>query len=153
MLALNTTHCGDCLELMKEIPDGIIDLVLTDPPYDYDGWSGGGSTPAYLGHIKAKNEISHIISGYDIPAFMEEVGRITKVFNAYIFCSSKQIPAILTEGYSRGLSVTILIWHIFQSRRPYPRPLPRIGHSWRCLYPNRSPVHRHRAFPRILPDC
>ena len=24
---------GDCLELMKDIPDGSIDLVLTDPPY------------------------------------------------------------------------------------------------------------------------
>lgn len=24
---------GDCLELMKEIPDGSVDLVLTDPPY------------------------------------------------------------------------------------------------------------------------
>ena len=25
--------CGDCLELMKNIPDGSVDLVLTDPPY------------------------------------------------------------------------------------------------------------------------
>ena len=25
---------GDCLERMKEIPDGSIDLVLTDPPYN-----------------------------------------------------------------------------------------------------------------------
>lgn len=24
---------GDCLERMKEIPDGSVDLVLTDPPY------------------------------------------------------------------------------------------------------------------------
>ena len=24
---------GDCLERMKEIPDGIVDLILTDPPY------------------------------------------------------------------------------------------------------------------------
>lgn len=24
---------GDCLEMMKEIPDGSIDMVLTDPPY------------------------------------------------------------------------------------------------------------------------
>lgn len=24
---------GDCLERMKEIPDGIVDMVLTDPPY------------------------------------------------------------------------------------------------------------------------
>ena len=26
-------RCGDCLELMKDIPDGSVDLVLTDPPY------------------------------------------------------------------------------------------------------------------------
>ncbi len=26
-------RCGDCLELMKNIPDGSVDLVLTDPPY------------------------------------------------------------------------------------------------------------------------
>jgi len=26
-------HLGDCLEIMKEIPDGSVDLVLTDPPY------------------------------------------------------------------------------------------------------------------------
>lgn len=25
---------GDCLELMKEMPDGIIDLTVTSPPYD-----------------------------------------------------------------------------------------------------------------------
>ena len=24
---------GDCLERMKEIPDGSIDLILADPPY------------------------------------------------------------------------------------------------------------------------
>lgn len=24
---------GDCLELMKEIPDGSVDMILTDPPY------------------------------------------------------------------------------------------------------------------------
>lgn len=35
---------GDCLELMKLIPDGSVDLVLTDPPYGtvkgmpIDGW-------------------------------------------------------------------------------------------------------------------
>ncbi len=29
-------YCGDCLEVMKEIPDKSVDLVLTDPPYpDY----------------------------------------------------------------------------------------------------------------------
>jgi len=32
-LEINRVYCGDCLELMKEIPDKSIDLVLTDPPY------------------------------------------------------------------------------------------------------------------------
>ena len=26
-------HHGDCLEVMKEIPDKSIDLILCDPPY------------------------------------------------------------------------------------------------------------------------
>lgn len=26
-------ECGDCLELMKGIPDNSIDLIVTDPPY------------------------------------------------------------------------------------------------------------------------
>lgn len=36
---------GDCLELMKKLPDNCIDLVLTDPPYGIgaDKGVGGGS--------------------------------------------------------------------------------------------------------------
>lgn len=34
MLEINKVHLGDCLELMKQIPDKSIDLVLTDPPYN-----------------------------------------------------------------------------------------------------------------------
>lgn len=29
----NTLVMGDCLEVMKYIPDGSVDLILTDPPY------------------------------------------------------------------------------------------------------------------------
>lgn len=29
-------HNGDCLEIMKEIPDKSVDLVITDPPYGID---------------------------------------------------------------------------------------------------------------------
>ena len=30
---INKIICGDCLEVMKDIPDNSIDLILTDPPY------------------------------------------------------------------------------------------------------------------------
>src|ERR1035438_5034670 len=42
---------GDCLELMKALPDGCVDAVITDPPYGmnldtnysgFNGWSGKG---------------------------------------------------------------------------------------------------------------
>ena len=32
---------GDCLEIMKQIPDGSVDLVLTDPPYGNMNTDGG----------------------------------------------------------------------------------------------------------------
>lgn len=34
MLELNKIYCGDCVEVMKEIDDNVIDLVITSPPYD-----------------------------------------------------------------------------------------------------------------------
>ena len=33
----NTVTCGDCLVLMKSIPDASVDMVCTDPPYFLDG--------------------------------------------------------------------------------------------------------------------
>jgi site-specific DNA-methyltransferase (adenine-specific) len=33
MLELDRIYCGDCLELMKEIPDKSIDMILCDLPY------------------------------------------------------------------------------------------------------------------------
>ena len=32
-LPVNQIICGDCLDVMKDLPDGCIDLILTDPPY------------------------------------------------------------------------------------------------------------------------
>ena len=43
---INIVWQGDCLELMKEMPDKCIDLVVTDPPYGLDKRlsNGGGET-------------------------------------------------------------------------------------------------------------
>ena len=30
---INKVICGDCLEILPLIPDGVIDAVITDPPY------------------------------------------------------------------------------------------------------------------------
>jgi DNA modification methylase len=42
MIEVNKVYCGNCAEVMKEIDDGVIDLVVTSPPYDqlraYEGY-------------------------------------------------------------------------------------------------------------------
>lgn len=43
MITLNEIHCIDCVEGMRMLPDGCIDLTVTSPPYDnlrdYHGYS------------------------------------------------------------------------------------------------------------------
>src|SRR3569833_101313 len=53
---LNKVIQGDCLEIMKELPDKCIDLVLTDPPYGIKADSG---SPASFGQMK------HLVKKYD----------------------------------------------------------------------------------------
>lgn len=38
----NKIICGDCLEIMKEIPDAAVDLVVTSPPYNLKNSTGNG---------------------------------------------------------------------------------------------------------------
>lgn len=37
---INKVHCADCLEFMRDMPDGCVDLVITDPPYGINYHSG-----------------------------------------------------------------------------------------------------------------
>ena len=43
---------GDCLELMKELPDESVDLIITSPPYnvgiDYDSWNDKQNFSDYI---------------------------------------------------------------------------------------------------------
>ena len=42
----NKTHCGDCLEIMKLMPDDYVDLIVTSPPYaDARSHTYGGISP------------------------------------------------------------------------------------------------------------
>src|SRR5437773_2550217 len=49
---INTVWQGDCLELMKEMPNKCIDLIVTDPPYLME-WQ---SNRRFDKHKKIKND-------------------------------------------------------------------------------------------------
>lgn len=48
---VNQIICGDCLEIMKTIPDKAIDLVFTDPPY--------GEKIGKMGFTNSKDPMDH----------------------------------------------------------------------------------------------
>jgi modification methylase len=39
---LNRIICGDCLEVMRDIPDASVDLIITSPPYNLRNTTGHG---------------------------------------------------------------------------------------------------------------
>jgi DNA modification methylase len=77
---------GDCLERMKEIPDGSIDLIVTDPPYEVQTTGGGSINKVkYMGNSLSDLTKSNIDKGYDIPLFGVEFLRVLKEPNIYIY--------------------------------------------------------------------
>jgi site-specific DNA-methyltransferase (adenine-specific) len=51
---------GDCLELMKTIPDGSVDMVLTDPPYQLTNWTNPMQWDKVLDLTEVWHEIKRI---------------------------------------------------------------------------------------------
>ena len=100
MLELNKLILGDCLEKMKDIPDGSVDLIVTDPPYIVNTTGGGGTVNKILKLNDSLKDLDHakITEGYDIESFSKEVQRLCKNgINAYFWCNKLQIE--LNEEY------------------------------------------------------
>lgn len=76
-MILNTVIQGDCLDVMKSMPDKCIDLVLTDPPYGIDITNqsqGKGGGVAKKIDYKNTNFDKSIPSKY----YFDEMKRISK---------------------------------------------------------------------------
>jgi len=73
----NTVICGDCLEVMRQLPDKYVDLVLTDPPYGINRDGMRKSTGGSHGGRK-----SYDFAGWDssIPdkVYFDEIFRVSK---------------------------------------------------------------------------
>jgi len=62
---LNTIICGDCLTVMKEMPDNSIDLVVTSPPYNLKNSTGNGMKPCTTSGKWANAALQNGYSHYD----------------------------------------------------------------------------------------
>lgn len=79
---------GDCLELMTNIPDGSVDLVLTDPPY-LCNYSRHDSKSRFSNKIT--NDEDNCANENMIEKYLRECYRIMKDNTAiYCFCNYKK---------------------------------------------------------------
>ena len=98
---------GDCLELMSKLPDKSVDLVVTDPPYDVYAGKGGGA----FGKRNSYQEIEFMSNGFN-EVVLDELMRVMKKINIYIFCSQKQIPFLIDYFvHKHACNWNLLTWH------------------------------------------
>jgi len=60
---LNEVIEGDCVAVMRELEDGCIDAIVTDPPYDLTAGKKGGSGPAPLNEASPAGR-SRVTTGF-----------------------------------------------------------------------------------------
>lgn len=136
---VNKIICGDCLEVMKEMPDGCVDLVITSPPYNR---GANNMTPQkYLGFNDALTEEEYylwtasILSGllrvtrkhifYVIQMLAANKLTILKILNDFqgnfkdmIIWNKSQVPPAIEPGVMNSKFEFILI---FSNQRPHLR--------------------------------
>lgn len=96
---------GDCLELMKSIPDGSVDLVLTDPPYGTAGGMGKGEERyAKIASVEWDKAI-------EPAALLEQCNRILRMNGALVLFSQEPYTSrLITEAHGNLPFSYRLIW-------------------------------------------
>lgn len=102
---------ADCMDILKQLPDKCIDLVLTDPPYLMV--SGGHGKGDLADRQTARNELlrnSGLYDGID-NTVLDELCRVLKKINIFIFCSKNQIHQLLDYFEEKAENFDFLCWH------------------------------------------
>ena len=104
---------GDCLELMKQLPDESVDLVVTDPPFEYVQ-GGMKSKRLNRGTWKKQSYTNTTMSSFkhdDIFNFLDLVIPKMKKVNMFIFCSKLQLAHYFDYlNQHKKLKFDLLIW-------------------------------------------
>ena len=129
----NNIYNVDSYEAIKKIPDNSIDLIITDPPYEIIGGGGGGCFGTGQRNYHAeytaldrkdtkreglrissnfnnlKSNLQAICGGFDY-SLLEELDRVMKKINIYIWCNKNQVRPLMQHYEEKGCNVDLLVW-------------------------------------------
>lgn len=110
-MEIDRIYFGDCLELMRGLPDNSVDLIVTDPPYEFETrGSGFHKKRDYYDEIADKG----LAKGID-ESFLVEMNRIMKATNIYLFCNKNQLRMYF--NFYKDKNCDLLVW---QKLNPIP---------------------------------
>lgn len=113
MLELNKIYNTDYLEGIKNIDDGSVDLVVTDPPYLFVK-GGMSSKNLNVGTKSRENYINTDMDDFGEAKINTLLNQLKPKFrngwNAYFFCSEMQVAYYLKYAVENKIKYNLLVW-------------------------------------------
>ena len=139
---------GDCLERMKEIPDGSVDMILTDPPYGT--MKGIGETEGINHGMTGRTNWDTVI---DIEAMFEECNRVLRVNGCLVlFCQEPFTSQLITQAHNNIPFSYRYVWekdHFANALTAKKAPLNYFEDI--CVFFKRHIKHDYNGFHPLRP--
>lgn len=154
ILEVNKIYKGDCLEIMKSMPDKCVDLILTSPPYNMGGVSLGYQPNSTVGQ-KHYGGFSDNLSDIEYSKWCIEVIKEALRLSRYVFWnvqfvrSTRTMILDLQNNYFHRLK-DIFIWH----KQCVPSITAKkggLGKGWEYVFmlgENDKSVFEYNNFPK-----
>lgn len=124
-LELNKTYHIDCLEGIDKLMESKIvpDLIICDPPYEFE--NKGGGIYSFERTKKIMNKIEEIkTNSFDFDKFIPKILKLQgNKINAYFFCNKALLPKYLQLAVELNLSFDVLL--LYKSN-----PIPAFNNSY-----------------------
>jgi len=144
----NSIVVGDCLDVMGQMPDGCVDLVVTDPPYP--NLTGGYVRDERFGGV---GEIKHISTTVGTPwdtslNWMREAWRVTK-YGLICFCSFHNV-ADFRNTLPQAKAMGLMTWYA-RNAAPTGKNVPKQDTQFIWLF-NKKPGLQWDSFHSMMLD-
>ena len=114
---INKITCGDCYELIKQLPDKSVDLIVTDPPYELETRGAGFHNKRdYYDELHEEG----LSQGID-DNLLKEFVRVMKCVNIYLFCNKNQLRQYF--DFFKDFNCDLLVWY-------KTNPIPTVNNKY-----------------------